>query len=82
MSEEKFSDTLANEEILRNLIKDAIKTICEKDEGKYPTICKLASRSAQDKHNLVEKTFELMSKGNQLGLEEALSQANGMLNEE
>ena len=75
----EFDDILENEEALKQTVRETITGICERGD-KFPNVCSLASRSAQDEHDVVEQVFVLMTK-ERLGLEQALASVNSNLSE-
>lgn len=77
---EGIEDSLENEAALRKVIRDTITDICEKGNQVYGNICKLASRSADDKSKMVERVFVIMTESESgASLESALSQVDSSI---
>jgi hypothetical protein len=73
-------DSLSNEAALRTVIRDTIADICDKSNQTYGNICKLASRSADDKSKVVQRVFDIMTESEtDISLQAALSQVDSSI---
>ena len=78
MKEQEISQNLANAETLKSVIRDTIDLVCEKQNSRYPNICKLAHRSQDDREKIADNVFDLMT-GDvvKLELDQAIGQVEG-----
>jgi hypothetical protein len=60
VSEDSLQESLNDQEVLKNIIKNTIIGICEKGIKGYPNICAYGTRSKLDVENIVEKVLAYM----------------------
>ena len=78
-----FDEILKSQEDLKQIIRETITGICEgKSANKFMNVYELAIRSAQDKHDVVEWVFKLMTSKEKLGLEQAITRIDISLDEQ
>lgn len=61
MAEITLEEQLKQEETLKNIIREAIDSICEQEHDTYPNICRYCARSEDDKNNVVTDGFKMMT---------------------
>jgi len=61
MSEVTIAERLKQEATLKNLIKETIDSICEKQLVTYKNICALSARSESDKNIIINDVFAMMT---------------------
>lgn len=80
MSNISVEERLKQEQTLKALIRDTIKSICDRGDEKYINICAFASRSDSDNATVVNNVFDLMTSENiQCTLMGAISQMESKL---
>lgn len=58
--EDNISTELEYVEALKQLIKDTVNGICQKNISTYPNICRFASRSNKDVNDIVDMILQKM----------------------
>lgn len=61
MADISLDEQLKQEETLKNIIREAINSICEKEHDTYPNICKYCARSESDRNTVVNDVFKMMT---------------------